>query len=132
MKSRLNFKYFEKNDDIVHFVFPKLRLPETWSYKCLKSPVSEDVSASSMVNVPKPCWDLNHRTFVRSIDHSQVNWVSKRLSYSHAKSFDCFLTHLLPMKSILFLIETIERYQFRCNYLTNKNFFSIFYCLFVI
>ena len=40
---------------LIDLIFPKLRLPETWSYKFLKSPVSEDASASSMVNVPKLC-----------------------------------------------------------------------------
>ena len=37
------------------FVFPKLRTPETWSDKCLKSLVSEDASASNMVNTPNHC-----------------------------------------------------------------------------
>ena len=31
------------------------------------------------------------------------------------------------MRSILFLIETIQRNQFRCNYLKSKNFFSEFF-----
>ena len=31
------------------------------------------------------------------------------------------------MASILFLIETIQRNQFRCNYLENKIFFSEFF-----
>ena len=40
---------------LIDFVFPKLRPPKTWSDKCLKSPVSEDLSTSNMMNVPKHC-----------------------------------------------------------------------------
>ena len=36
-------------------VLPKLRTPNTWSDKCLKSPVSEDTLTSNMVNLPKHC-----------------------------------------------------------------------------
>ena len=111
------------------FVFPKLRTPKTYSGKCLKRPVSEKPSTSNIVNVPKPCWNLHHINFMIFIDHCQVNWVGKSLSYWHAKSWDYLLTHWLPMKSILFLIETIERYQFTCNYLRNKkNLLTSFLC----
>ena len=79
-----------------------------------------------MVNVPKHCWNLHHSTFIRFIDHCQVNWVGKRLSYRHAESLVCLQKHWMSMKSILFLIETIERYQLRCNYFENKNIFL--YC----
>ena len=57
----------------------------------------------------------------------QGNWVGKSLSYWHAKSWDCLLTHLLPMKSILFFIRRIYCYQFRCNYLRTKKCFSQFF-----
>ena len=35
------------------------------------------------------------------------------------------------MKSILFLIETIQRYQFRCNYLRKKDVFPQFFAAFL-
>ena len=79
-----------------------------------------------MVNVPKHCWNLHHSIFIRFIDHCQVNWVGKRLSYRHAESLACLQKHCMSMKSILFLIETIERYQLRCNYFENKKIFL--YC----
>ena len=79
-----------------------------------------------MVNVPKHCWNLHHSIFIRFIDHCQVNWVGKRLSYRHAESLACLQKHCMSMKSILFLIETIERYQLRCNYFENKNIFLYF------
>ena len=58
---------------LIDFVFPKLRLPKTLSDKCLKSPVSEDPSTSNVVSVPKHCSNLHHSTFIRFIDHCQVN-----------------------------------------------------------
>ena len=76
-----------------------------------------------MVNVPTHCWNMHHSTLIKLIDHCYVNSVGKRLSYWHLKSWDCSLTHWLPMKCILFLIETIQRYQFRCNYLKKKKVF---------
>ena len=115
---------------LIDFLFPKLRTPKWWSDKCLKAPVSDDPSTSNMVNVPKHCWNLHHSTFIIFIDHCQVNWVGKSLSYWHAKSWDCLLTHWLPMKSILFLIERFQGYKFRWIFLRNKKLFFIFCCFF--
>ena len=106
-KSRWNFEHLEKKHSLIDFVILKLRTLKTKSDKCLKSPVWENPLASNMVNVPEHCWNLHHSSFLIFIDHFQVNWVGKRLSYLHAKSWDCLLTYWLPMKSILFLIETI-------------------------
>ena len=107
LKFKLNFKYFEKKVSRMVFVFPKLRTPKAWSDKSLKTPVSPNPSTSNMVNIPKHCWNLYHSTFIPLIDHSQVNWVGKSLRYIHAKSLYWLLTYCLPMKSILFLRETI-------------------------
>ena len=60
------------------------------------------------------------------MDHCKRNSVRKSLSYWHGKSWDCLLTYWLPMKSILFLIGTIQEYQFRCNYLRSKKIFVNF------
>ena len=107
LKSSLNFKHFEKKMTPLVFVFSKLSTPKTRLDKCLKRPVSEDPSTSNMADVPKHCWNLHHTIFIIFIDHCQVNWVGKNLSDWHAYSWDCLLTHWLPMKSILFLIEII-------------------------
>ena len=112
------------------FVFPKLRTLKTWLHKCLKSPVGEDPSKSNMVNVPNHCSNLHHRLFTIIIDHCRGNWVGKSLSYWHAKSWDCLLTHWLPMKSILLFIETINDTNSDPIISATKTFFSIFCCLF--
>ena len=107
LKSKLNFKYSQKKMTLIAFVLWKLRTPKPLSDKCLKRPVSEDRSRSKMADVPKHCWKLRRSTFIIFIDHCQVNSVWKPLSYWHAKSWCCLLIHWLPMKNILFLIETI-------------------------
>ena len=56
-----------------------------------------------MVNVQKRCWNVHHDTSILFTDHFQVNWVRKSLCYSYAKSWECFLTHWLPIKRILLL-----------------------------
>ena len=43
-----------------------------------------------------------------------------------------FLTHWLPMTSILFGIVRICSFLFKCNYLKNKKFFGIFYFIYGI
>ena len=69
---------------LIDFVFPKLPAPKTWSDKCGKSPVSENPSASNMVNGLKHCWYLHQCSFILLIDHWKVNWVGKSLCYWHA------------------------------------------------
>ena len=123
LKSRLNFKHFGKKITCIVFVFWKLQTPKTLLDKCLKCSFSEDPWTSNMADVGKHCWNLHQSIFIIFIYHCQVTWVGKSLSYWQWKSFDCLLTHWLPMKSILFLIETILRYHFRSNYLSNKKLF---------
>ena len=79
-----------------------------------------------MMNVPKHCWNLHHSTVIVFIGHWQGICVRKGLSCWHAKFWDCFLTHWLPIKSILFFIGRITRYRFRCNYLRKKYFKNSF------
>ena len=116
---------------LLGFAFSKLRPPKTWSGRCLKTPVSDDPSKSNIVNVPKHCWNLHHSTFTLFIHHFQINWVGKILCYWHGICWDCFSTHWLPMKSSLFLRETIQHNQFRFNYLRNKKLFPYFFLHFL-
>ena len=107
LKSRLILNILKKTMSLTAFVFPKLRTLKTWLDKCLKIPVLEELLTSNMEKVPKDCSNLHHITFIIFIDHCQVNWVGKSGSYCHEKSSDSLLPHWLPMKSILFVIETI-------------------------
>ena len=104
---RLNFELFLKKilpSDLLYF---RNCLLWTRGGKRLKSPVSENPSTSNIIIVHMHGSNLHHIVFIIFIDHCQVNWVGKSLSFWHAKSWDCLLTHWPPMKSILFLIETI-------------------------
>ena len=96
-----------KNMTLIDFLFAELRTPKTWSDRCPKSPISEESSASNIVNLPKHCRNLRQSTFMIFNDHCQVNWVGKSLFYWHSKSWDSLLTYWLPIKSILFLRGTI-------------------------
>ena len=109
------------------FLFRKLGTLKICLDKCQEIPVSEGLLTSSMVNVPKHCWNLHHSIFIIFIDPCITNSVPKSLSYWHAKCWDCLLTHLLPMNGILIFIGTIQGYQFRCYYLRNKNHFASFF-----
>ena len=100
---------------------------KTWLDKCLKSSVSEDSLTSNMVNGPKHCWHLNGSNFTIFIGHCEDNWLGKTLSLWYAKYSDCFLTHWLPLTSILSLIETSYCNILRCNYLRNKKLFPNFF-----
>ena len=76
-----NLHVLKKKMALIAFVFPKIRISKTRLDKCLKSPVSEDVSTSYMVKAPKYRWNLHHSTFIIYIDHWKVNCVGKYLSY---------------------------------------------------
>ena len=56
-------------------------LQNTCLGKCLKSPLSEDPLTTKVVNRTKHCFNLEKRTFTRSIDHCEGNGVEKSLSY---------------------------------------------------
>ena len=90
--------FSKKKFIVIDFVFPKLLTPKAWLNKCLKSLVSEAPLTSIMVSGAKNHWNPHHDTFIKFIDDCQGNWVRESLSYWHAKSWDCLLTHWLPMK----------------------------------
>ena len=74
-KSRLIFQHLRKKLTLIAFVFMNVRTAKTWLDKYLKSSLSEDLSTSSMENVPIHFWNLHHSTFIIFNDHCQVNWV---------------------------------------------------------
>ena len=99
---------------------------KTWLDKCLKILVSDDTLTRNMVIGPKVCWNLNDSTFTIFIDYCKCNPVWKSLSEKYAKFKNYLLTHWLAMTSVLFLIETIYRNIFRCNFLKKKIFLDFF------
>ena len=74
----------------------------------------------------KHCWNLGHSTFTISIDHCECNRALKSYSELYAKSYECLLTHLLAIISILLLTQAICCNIFRCNYLTKEKLFLHF------
>ena len=60
--------------------FSSYRLLKTRLDKCLKSPVSEERSASNTVNFPKHCSNLNNSTFTKFNDHCEGNSIEKSIS----------------------------------------------------
>ena len=62
------------------------RLRKTWLDKCLKSLVSEDFSASNMVNGAKHCSKLNETIFTGLISACADSSDCKGLSEWYAKS----------------------------------------------
>ena len=59
--------------------FRNYRRPKTLLLKWLKYPVSELFSTVNILNCPKHCWKLNNSTFILFFDHSERNWVGKRV-----------------------------------------------------
>ena len=49
--------------------FRNYELPKTWLDQCLKSPVSEHVSKSNMLNAPRLCSNLKDISFTIFINH---------------------------------------------------------------
>ena len=93
----------------------------------LKSPVSEDPSASNIVNGPKYFRNLNDRSFTKSIDNCEGNSGWRSLSEWYAQSKDCLLTHWLPITGFLSLIETIYSNIFWCIHLRNEIYLLHFF-----
>ena len=66
--------------------FRNYGLRKTLLKKCLINTVSEDTSASGMVNGYKHCWNLADTTFSIVIDHYEGSWLEKNLSYIDEKT----------------------------------------------
>ena len=106
-------------------------LRKTWFDKYLKSLLSGNPSTSNMVNGPKHRWNLNGSTFTIFTDPCEEFWGWQSPSEWHRKSWDCLLTHWLPMTSILFLTEATYCNIFIYNYVRNEKYFLIFFLHFL-
>ena len=84
-----------------------------------------------MLNGTRHCWNLNDSTFSIFIDPCERNSAWKSPSEWYAKSYDCLLTHWLPLASIVFLTEAIYWKIFSCNYLGNEKYSLNFFLNFL-
>ena len=73
LKFTLNFEHFQNKITPIAYIFPKLRTPKDGLDKCLKSPVSEDLSRGDIVNGRKHCLNLNDSTLTILIAHCEDN-----------------------------------------------------------
>ena len=119
--------FFLKKVTLIAYEIFNLSVKKKWLDKCLKSPVLEDPSTSNMVNGPRHCWNLNGSTFTIFIGQCEGNSVAKTFSWWYQNYLDYFLTHWLPMTSILFLREAIYCNIFWCNYLRKRKLFLNFF-----
>ena len=122
LESILNI--FRKKTALKADVFLNLRNPKNVVRYMSKN--SEDPSRRNMVKGLKYYWNLNdkHLYHIYWSLGRQFSW--KSVSWWHDKCQDCFLTHWLPMTSILFLTEGIFCNIFRCNYLGNAIIYFAF------
>ena len=105
--------------------FPNNRLWKTWLDHFLKTAVSELALTVNMWKLPKYLPNLHESTFIVFFHHSRGSWFQKYLPYCHVNSSMCFLTHWLPMASLLFKIVKIFNSHLKCSYLKKENAFSI-------
>ena len=68
----IQFEDFRKKYDPIADELLNARLRKKWLDKCLKSPVSENPSASIMGNKPNHCWNLNEGIFTIFIGHYEA------------------------------------------------------------
>ena len=68
----------------------------------------------------------HERIFIIFFHPSERTWFGKYFPQWYVKSYECFVTHWLPMTNILFTIMRISRPRFKCHYLKNDKFFAIF------
>ena len=73
--------------------FRNYGLPKTWLDQCLKSPVSEHLSKTNMLNAPKHCPHLKDTPFTIFMNHWEYNCLTKSLCYRYPKSQNCFPKH---------------------------------------
>ena len=69
LKSRLNFKRFEKEDEPHRFCIFEVADSKNVVRSMSKKPCFRNASRRNMVSVPKHCWNLHHSIFIISIGH---------------------------------------------------------------
>ena len=135
-KCELDFKHAANNWEKVFYFWDNCIWIGIVKFSLLRTGYLS-LAANVLTSSPR-FYMLIRETFSNSIslpltnehDRGTVIWVGESQFYWHAEPWDYLLTHCLRMTTILFLIQTIERYQFRCNYLKNEKVFLNFFLLF--
>ena len=93
-ESALNFEHLKnKKWPLELMYFRNYRPWKTCLDKCLKTPVSEDVSTGDMVNSPKHWFNLNESACIILSDNCEGNWVVK-VTLRHLKILHTFSWHI--------------------------------------
>ena len=109
------------------FVFPRLRTSEKWLAKCLKTRVSENPSASNMVNLAKHSWNQHRSTIIIFTNHCQRKMSWKRSPLLTGKILGLLVYTLAgdEMYLVLHRNNLMIAIQMQLSQ-KKKNFFSIF------
>ena len=91
--------------------------------KRLEGLASEHHSVINLLTGSKYRWKMRGTTIIHFSHEFQVNWVRKRFLFSDLKSWDCLLTHWLPMPSIPVAMCRIFCNNFKRYYLKNGRLF---------
>ena len=86
LKCWLNFEQFKTKMTLIADVFPKLRIPKSKVKKISKKSSFRGTIEKQHEKKTKYPRKLNPTAFTRFIDHCEVNWVGKSVSYWYAKS----------------------------------------------
>ena len=79
-KSRLNEEHFQRKEDFMADVFPKLQTPKSVLKKTSKKSPFWGSFDKQYAKATKYCWNLHGATFTIYIDHCENKWVGKNLS----------------------------------------------------
>ena len=73
--------------------FSNYRLGKPWLHKCLKNPISKDLSESSMVNRTKHCSNVNRSTFAHLLINMKAIELEK-VSLSNMQNLRTVCEHI--------------------------------------
>ena len=106
------------------------KLSKTWLEHSQKTTNSEIPLRVKVLKGLKHFWNLHESPFIIFSHQSENKWFGRYIPYWNLISWECLLTHWLPMTSILFVIVRICRSLFKRNYLKNEKVFPTFLLIF--
>ena len=106
LKCKFSLEHFEEKDDIHRFCISEIRDFGNVLRKMYKKTRFSGPFDKKHGKRAKARWKSVSQHLITFVDHCHGNSVGKSLPYSRAKSWYYLLTHRLPIRAILFLIET--------------------------